>query len=464
MSQSSAAGSDDPRVVSIDVNPRGSLEVLSQREVDVLRRAGHGNAHELFRRCALAVLNSGAQTDDAAAIFDRYADFDVEIIQRTRGVQLRTVNAPADAFVDGRMIQGVKELLFAVLRDVVYIITELYDNSFFDLESSEGITNAVFHILRNASAMDLDRPPNLVVCWGGHSISREEYDYTKDVGYHLGLRGLDICTGCGPGAMKGPMKGAAVGHAKQRNTRGRYVGFTEPGIIAAEPPNPIVNHLVILPDIEKRLETFIRCGHAIIIFPGGAGTAEELLYLLGILLHPDNAEQSLPVIISGPETSRDWLESIDTFLVAALGEEVRRLYQLVVGDAAEVAQLAVNGVRKVRRARRDSGDAFYYNWLLSVPADFQRPFRPTHETMAALHLKAGRPIHELAADLRRAFSGIVAGNVKEEGIRAVRDHGPWELKADPALLEPLDKLLEGFVAAGRMKLVGEYVPCYRLTS
>ena len=40
-------------------------------------------------------------------------------------------------------------------------------------------------------------------------LSRDEYEYTKLVGYELGLRGLDICTGCGPGAMKGPMKGAA---------------------------------------------------------------------------------------------------------------------------------------------------------------------------------------------------------------------------------------------------------------
>ena len=39
-------------------------------------------------------------------------------------------------------------------------------------------------------------------------ISRTEYDYSKDVGYELGLRAMDICTGCGPGAMKGPMKGA----------------------------------------------------------------------------------------------------------------------------------------------------------------------------------------------------------------------------------------------------------------
>ena len=75
------------------------------------------------------------------------------------------------------------------------------------------------------------------MCWGGHAVSRDEYEYAKGVGYHLGLRGRDVWTGCGPGAMKGPMKGAAIGHAKQRLRNARYVGLTEPGIIAAEPPN-----------------------------------------------------------------------------------------------------------------------------------------------------------------------------------------------------------------------------------
>ena len=53
-------------------------------------------------------------------------------------------------------------------------------------------TNAVFGLLRNARILK-PADPNLVVCWGGHSISRDEYIYTKQVGYELGLRGLDIC-------------------------------------------------------------------------------------------------------------------------------------------------------------------------------------------------------------------------------------------------------------------------------
>jgi hypothetical protein len=167
-------------------------------------------------QCALAVLNSGSNIDDSRLIFEKYKDFDLRIVRQAWGIKLEIKNAPAAAFVDGVMIKGLKEHLFAVLRDVVFISNEIMESGRFDLTSSASITNAVFHILRNARILELQVRPNLVVCWGGHSISREEYDYTKKVGYELGLRGLDVCTGCGPGAMKGPMKGATIGHSKQR--------------------------------------------------------------------------------------------------------------------------------------------------------------------------------------------------------------------------------------------------------
>ena len=70
------------------------------------------------------------------------------------------------------------------------------------------------------------------------------------------------------------------------NNNGSYIGITEPGIIASESPNPIVNTLVVLPDIEKRLEAFVHVGHGFVVFPGGIGTIEEILYLLGILMDP----------------------------------------------------------------------------------------------------------------------------------------------------------------------------------
>src|SRR5258708_6842019 len=297
-------------MVDARVAPKGSLEHLSQQEIAKLLDSGQGGLYPLFRKCALAVLNSGSDIDDARVIFEKYRDFDLRIVRQAWGIKLEIKNAPAAAFVDGVMIRGLKDHLFAVLRDVVFISNEIMESGRFDLSSSSSITNAVFHILRNARVLELQIRPNLVVCWGGHSIRRIEYDYTKKVGYELGLRSLDVCTGCGPGAMKGPMKGATIGHSKQRIVDGRYLGVTEPGIIAAEPPNPIVSQLVIMPDIEKRLEAFVRLGHGIVIFPGGAGTAEEILYLLGILLDPANRDMPFPMVFTGPADSSGYFEQI----------------------------------------------------------------------------------------------------------------------------------------------------------
>ncbi|MGH8181808.1 MAG: pyrimidine/purine nucleosidase domain-containing protein, partial [Steroidobacteraceae bacterium] len=195
-----------PEFIDARVGPRGSLENLSQTEIENLLDSGQGGLYSLFRKCALAVLNSGAATDDAKEIFDRYRDFDIRIVRQAWGIKLEVHNAPGSAFVDGQMIRGIKEHLFAVLRDVVFIANEIIASDRFDLGSSADITNAVFHVLRNSRLLDYKARPNLVVCWGGHSIGSEEYKYSKRVGYEMGLRGLDVCTGCGPGAMKGPMK------------------------------------------------------------------------------------------------------------------------------------------------------------------------------------------------------------------------------------------------------------------
>ncbi|HEY0335500.1 MAG TPA: nucleotide 5'-monophosphate nucleosidase PpnN [Stenotrophomonas sp.] len=450
-------------VVDARIYPRGGLDVLSRAEVARLRDASGGGMHELLRRCALAVLTSGSASDDPRAARDLYPDFDIQVAQMDRGVRLDLKAAPAMAFVDGEIIRGVAELLFAVVRDLAYMAIELGPEYADDLASSDGITNAVFGLLRNARILH-PTDPNLVVCWGGHSISRDEYLYTKQVGYELGLRGLDICTGCGPGAMKGPMKGATIAHAKQRRHNTRYIGVTEPGIIAAESPNPIVNHLVIMPDIEKRLEAFIRIGHGIIVFPGGVGTAEEILYLLGLLLQDKNRELPLPLILTGPTIAAPYFEQIDRFIRLTLGEEAASRYEIVIGDPVEVARRMVKGIKQVREYRIAQRDSFYFNWSVEIPLDYQQPFVPTHEAMAALDLHHGRPASALAADLRRAFSGIVAGNVKEDSMQRIEQHGPFEIHGDPAMMQALDSLLRAFVEQRRMKISGEYRPCYRVVT
>ncbi len=454
-----------PSAASVDAEvwPEGSLEVLSQVEVDQLRSTGEQGLYPLLRRCMLAVLNSGSNIDDTRAVLEAYAGFDVGFLQMDRGLKVSLKGAPAHAFVDGKMIRGIRELLFAVLRDIVFTHNEIICDPKFDLDSASGTTNAVFHIVRNARLLTLPADVNLVVCWGGHAIGRPEYEYTKLVGYELGLRGLNVCTGCGPGAMKGPMKGATIGHAKQRIRDGRYIGITEPGIIAAESPNPIVNSLVIMPDMEKRLEAFVRVGHGIIVFPGGVGTAEEILYLLGVLLHPDNAEQPMPMIMTGPAEAEPYFRQIDEFVGATLGPEAQKRYSIIIDNPVAVAQTMSESLHDVREYRRRFGDAYYFNWRLKIDRQFQQPFTATHENVAALDIGGGLPTHELAANLRRVFSSIVSGNIREDTAAAIDEHGPFEINGSGEIMRLLDNLLKAFVEQKRMKIAtADYVPCYRI--
>lgn len=448
------------KITHVIVNPLKSLNLLSRTDVEGLTSSG-GDLLALFRHCALAILNTDSVKDDAEELLTDYADFDVRLIPQPRGLRLELFNAPPQSFVDGKMIRGIQEHLFSALRDIVYTdfkITAAQPK----LPSSAQITDTVFRILRNARVVRPDQSPQIVVCWGGHSIPRQEYDYAKHIGYQLGLRGLDIVTGCGIGAMKGPMKGAAVGHAKQHIKSGRYIGISEPGIIASESPNAIVNELVIMPDIEKRLEAFVRLAHSIIVFPGGVGTVEEVLYLLSILMHPDN-NQAIPLVFAGPESCREYFEELERFLVDCLGEDVRRHYRVIVGGAEDVGRAIRSANDDVHAKRRATQQAYYFNWELVISPDLQEPFVPTHDVMAALQLDAHLPKHELASALRRVFSGLVAGNVKAFGIEQVRLHGPYQLSGDKKFLSSMDRLLQMLVRQKRMKLDQEkYQPCYQL--
>lgn len=449
--------------VNTEVRPEGSLEVMSQLEVDQLRSSGEGGLYTLLRRCMLAVLNSGSEVDDARTLLEQHKDFELGFIQQDRGLKLSLQSAPGGAFVDGKMIRGIRELLFAVLRDIVYTRNVVIDSGRFDLQAGDGITDAVFHIVRNAGLLRLPADVDLVVCWGGHAISRSEYDYTKLVGYQLGLRGLNVCTGCGAGAMKGPMKGATIGHAKQRIRNGRYIGISEPGIIAAESPNPIVNSLVIMPDMEKRLEAFVRVGHGIVVFPGGVGTAEEILYLLGVLIHPDNQGQPMPMIMTGPASAEPYFRQIDAFVAATLGKDAQRRYKIIIDDPREVARAMRAGLEDVQEFRTQHGDAYYFNWRLAIDEEFQRPFPSTHAAMSELEISESLPKHVLAANLRRAFSGIVSGNVREDTASLIEKDGPFEITASAKIMSLLDDLLQAFVEQKRMKISGaDYAPCYRV--
>lgn len=449
------------------ISPVSNMNLLSQIEVDQLQKTASSDVYNLYRNCSLAVLNTGSETDSSTELLEQFKNFDINVLSRERGVQLELINPPQDAFVDSKIIRSIRENMFSILRDIVHVnifspkIAEINNAS----DSSPLITNLIFDILRNAKILQTDKFPNLIVCWGGHSINREEYLYTKDVGYELGLRDLNICTGCGPGAMEGPMKGAAIGHANQLNTNSRFIGLSEPSIIAAEPPNALVNELVIMPDIEKRLEAFARIAHGLIIFPGGPGTAEELLYILGILMHPENKKQVLPIILTGPASSSTYFANLNNFLITTLGEDVEKYYEIIIDNPVAVGRYMKKCMPCVKKQRIENEDAYSFNWSLKIDPEFQHPFEPTHENITNLDLHFNQPLDQLAANLRRIFSAIVAGNVKDTGIREIKKHGRYKIHGDQEIMQQMDVLLTSYVEQQRMKLPGsKYEPCYEIIS
>ena len=134
-----------------------------------------------------------------------------------------------------------------------------------------------------------------------------------------------------------------------------------------------------------------------------------------------------------------------------------------MGDAQKVAQTLKAGLVDVLTYRKQIGDAYHYNWSLVIEPDFQHPFEPTHENMSNQNISFDQDTATLAANLRRVFSGIVSGNVKSHGIKAVREKGPFKISGDSHIMALMDKLLKSFVAQQRMKLPGtKYQPCYEV--
>ena len=94
------------------------MDLLSQIEVSILKRTASSDLYQLFRNCSLAVLNSGSKTDNSKELIAKYPNFDINVLQRERGVKLELINPPEKAFVDGRIIRSLQANLFSVLRDI----------------------------------------------------------------------------------------------------------------------------------------------------------------------------------------------------------------------------------------------------------------------------------------------------------------------------------------------------------
>ena len=260
------------------------------------------------------------------------------------------------------------------------------------------------------------------------------------------------------------MKGATIGHAKQRIRDGRYIGITEPGIIAAESPNPIVNHLVIMPDIEKRLEAFVRMRARDHRVPGRRrhGRGDPLP-----ARHPARSGERGAAVAADLHRARRPRPSTSSRSTTSSARRWARRrskrYQIIIGDPA-AGRARWHAASKVREHRRAKSDAFYFNWPLKIPPDVPAPVRAdarSHGAARAAPRPASRtswpptcaapsPASSPATSRRRACG--------DRGARPVRD------PRRPGHHDAAGRAAAAFVEQKRMKLAGEYRPCYRLVA
>jgi hypothetical protein len=171
----------------------------------------------------------------------------------------------------------------------------------------------------------------------------------------------------------------------------------------------------------------------------------------------------LPIVMTGPQSAEPYFRQIDEFVAATLGPAAQKRYSIIINDPIAVARRMQASLQEVRDFRAQHGDAYYFNWRLTIDREFQQPFKATHESMAALNINEDQPTHKLAANLRRVFSGIVSGNVREDTAAEIERRGPFIIDGSGRTMQLLDELLAAFVAQKRMKIAAaDYVPCYRI--
>jgi len=171
---------------------------------------------------------------------------------------------------------------------------------------------------------ELSNITNAVTIFGSARFkpSNKYYKLATDTAYLLSKNGYSVITGAGPGIMEAANKGA-------KDAKGDSVGLNIL-IPTAQKPNKYVTRSVEFKYFFCRKVMFIKYTKAIIVFPGGFGTLDELFE--GITLVQTERIEPLPVILVGGEYWKDMLKWINNKLLPRDAIEKKDLSIFSVAD------------------------------------------------------------------------------------------------------------------------------------
>lgn len=140
----------------------------------------------------------------------------------------------------------------------------------------------------------LEQP--VVSIFGGALTHQNDFYARKafELARMLSDAGISVLTGGGPGIMQAASCGVMPGYTKGR---GKTIGIGVTDL--DEKPNHCVHEYIVLDYFFARKWLLTRYASAVVFFPGGFGTCDELFEILTLVQTKKN--KSMPVILFGVE-------------------------------------------------------------------------------------------------------------------------------------------------------------------
>ncbi|WP_027182815.1 pyrimidine/purine nucleotide monophosphate nucleosidase domain-containing protein [Desulfovibrio inopinatus] len=422
----------------------GVREISREMALDIERSLADPT-NRLQEMIAALINVHKADMNDLREIRHKFRGMTVELIHIANEYRLALKHVPEDCLYDGKnVIWESIEQISSLLRDMVMA------PPFPDPQSDSAVISAAIkRFVEHAGFLYRGERGLVTFTWGGHRITREEYDFAKEVAYWLALFIPDIetITGCGAGIMKAPFKGSQGAYGKQRTIERfgprDFIGFTEKNILAAEPPNEVVNRFLVFPNIEYRMEAFIRGAHRGRVHPGGVGTLEEILTMLAVLSQPEN--QGMPYAFDLVEREGgSYFKTLDGYLKLCLKDRVEGLYNIHRGAPTLYAQ-------SMAEQTRTQNTKFLWNDELVFDSRLQHPFKVTFESMENnIWLSRDQSPLDLLIHMRRVFSAIVHLAIKDpDMLLSWKDERP-RLSGDRDIVKATYDLIQALVAQRRI--------------
>lgn len=189
--------------------------------------------------------------------------------------------------------------------------------------------------------------PPAVAIWGSSRTRPEEPAYlaAKETARMLAQAGFGIMTGGGPGIMEAGNRGA--------REVGAVVSVGLPmEALKGEPANGYLDVALIFRYFIARKVMFVRFAEAMVVFPGGLGTLDELFEVLLLVqlkkLHP------IPIILYDWGYWRglyEWMREVLSLSARTIDEADLRLIT-VCDDPQEIARLVIEAYQATTAQQR----------------------------------------------------------------------------------------------------------------